>query len=427
MSVFSEKRFGYMLHFLRGNPRLVIIPKRVFIYSLWNPYSSGSYGTKMATIQSRTGEKIEDFEEAFRVIKVDENTYVGAHPLRLPATVARGVYGGHTIAQTLLVAIESTRGADGNTFIPHSYHNYFIAAGDARVPMTYKVENTFDNDEVAKRSIIVIQEGRIRSTAICSLVKRGTKVSGSTLDFQPPVPALQERYPDVNSLHQVHHTDYIRNAYSDEFVDYEKAPEEQLLKPAERWITVWSGIINEVSPQYIDHPDVQELESEKVARMKAGSIFPKSKRIPSELQKSFKDPIFNLVGLADLSDSALLTTLARVLHLPWNPTEDHPFQEFDRDKNALLLLKDSFNVLHLFHYNAMSLDHHIYFHLDEEYDTEFDIVKDWLCFSYQVKRLANNRTLVRGHMFNKDRKCVATVIQEGLTYMFSGVPDKAKL
>lgn len=45
---------------------------------------------------------VPDFEEALRVIKLDETHYVGAHPLRLPVTGGRGVYGGHLIAQSLL-------------------------------------------------------------------------------------------------------------------------------------------------------------------------------------------------------------------------------------------------------------------------------------------------------------------------------------
>ena len=98
--------------------------------------------------------------------------------------------------------------------------------------------------------------------------------------------------------------------------------------PSDRWITVYSGI---------------------------------------EQRKSFKDPLFNYVGIADLSDSALLTTLARVMHFPWNPTEKYAPEELMHDSFEMhaALLKVSFNILHIFHYNAMSLDHHIYFHSDD--------------------------------------------------------------
>ena len=35
---------------------------------------------------------VPDFEEALRVIKLDETHYVGAHPLRLPVTGGRGIW-----------------------------------------------------------------------------------------------------------------------------------------------------------------------------------------------------------------------------------------------------------------------------------------------------------------------------------------------
>ena len=67
----------------------------------------------------------EDFEESFRVKKVGEWKWEGVHPLKLPLRLARGVYGGHTVAQTLLVGIESAPG-----YIPNSFHSYFIGPGD---------------------------------------------------------------------------------------------------------------------------------------------------------------------------------------------------------------------------------------------------------------------------------------------------------
>lgn len=391
-------------------------------------------------------EHIEDFEEAFRVIKTGENTWRGAHPLRLPVKMARGVYGGNTIAQTLLVAIESTRQGD-EVFIPESFHLYFVKAGNAKIPMEYEVNNCYDDHILKQRDIKVIQKGKIVSTALCTLRKQTvfgqTKNSGksSTFSISPEIPQLVNKYPEPNKLHRTYHTDYVRNAYSDEFVDYNLCPEEKNIPPAERWITVWSGTNNIIDPKYANcreevteeihqtivkaiDEDEQEEGYSTVQLLDAGP----SKIIPPKYQKSFTDPMFNLIGLANLSDSALLTTLARILHIPWNPTEDHPFLEYDGSKDAKQIMVHSLNAIQIFHYSAMSLDHHIYFHIDNfEDDNFFDVVKEWLCFSYQVKRLSNNRSLVRGHLFNEKKKCVATVIQEGLTYMFQGIPDNIKL
>lgn len=326
--------------------------------------------------------KIEDFEEAFRVIKIDENNYVGAHPLRLPISIARGVYGGHICAQALLVGMESAPG-----YIPDSFHLYFIGAGNHKKPMSYKVTKVLDGEAYASRLIQVIQNDQIKSNCMVTLRKKGilTKKSSRDENLGSPyeIPRIHTKVDDPNKLHQVHHTDYIKNAYSDEFLDHNLVPEEKDQDPADRWITVYSAI---------------------------------------EQPKLFKNPLYNYVGIADLSDSALLTTLARVLHFPWNPTEKYSPEEFDSERDARVLLKLSMNILHVFHYNAMSLDHHIYFHTDD-YENAIDICQDWLTFTYQVRRLSNHRALVRAHMFNKEGSCVATVVQEGLAYLFSDVAN----
>ncbi|KAG2732991.1 hypothetical protein G9P44_003981 [Scheffersomyces stipitis] len=369
---------------------------------------------------------IEDFEEAFRVVRVEEDRYVGAHRLELPMIGARGVYGGHTAAQSLLVGIRCVRDDPSRAdFLPESFHMYFIAAGDPRVPMSYEVAKLYDDENMSKRSIKVIQKGRVRSNVLVTMVKPGYKTQ-KAVDIAMPVPPLQLKYPDPNKLYQVHHTGYVRNAYSDEFVDYSLCPEEDALYPAERWITVFSGIRNQPEPGKENEFD--ELE-EVIVDSKGKEMKSTKKIMRPHNQQSFKDPTNNYVALADLSDSALLTTMARVLHLPWNPTEDHPFEEIDHSKNAMSIMPITLNALHLFHYNAMSLDHHIYFHNDNigEDIKSYDAVKDWLCLTYQMTRHRNSRTLVRGFMYNKKHQCVATIIQEGLTIMHDSVPEKVKL
>lgn len=381
---------------------------------------------------------IQDFEEAFKVVKTGENTWKGVYPLRLPMRMARGVYGGNTIAQTLLVAIESTRIGE-EVFIPEAFHLYFVKAGNAKIPMEYEVDYSYDDHTVKQREIKVIQKGKVISTALCTLRKQSVGAD-SFSTISPEIPDLAYKYPDPNKLHRTYHTDYVRNAYSDEFVDYNLCPQENSIPPAERWITVWSGTNNVIDPKYESRrEEVTEHIEQSLVKVSDGENGDGSAMIqlmdsgPSEIippkyQKSFADPMFNIVGLANLSDSALLTTLARVLHIPWNPTENHPFLEYDRSKDAKQIMIHSLNAIQLFHYSAMSLDHHIYFHLDNlQGENSFDIVKEWLCFNYQVKRLSNNRTLVRGHLFNENKKCVATVIQEGLTYMIKGIPDTIKL
>lgn len=320
---------------------------------------------------------IEDFEEAFRVIKINELKYIGAHPLRLPLAAARGVYGGNTIAQTLLVGMQSSP----EDYVPHSFHSFFIAPGKATTPMEYEVVKINDDGDIIKRAIKVTQYGKVRLTALVSLIKAGTPINNNhTDDFQPQPQNLHYKYPDPNQVNTLKHTSYMRNAYSEEFVDSKLTPEENDQSPADRWIQVWSGL--------------------------------------QQKDNTFKDKRFNFVGLGAVSDSVFLTTLARILHAPWNPTETRSFEEVDLDKDARLWMNVSLNALHIFHYNAMSLDHHIYFHTTDPKD--FDVAGEWLTFNYQARRVSNNRTLVRGHYYTKEGKHIATVAQEGLTLSFKG-------
>lgn len=319
-----------------------------------------------------------DFEEVTRVTKIDQSTWEGVYPLRLPIGGARGVYGGHICAQTLLVAMESAPG-----FVPHSFHSHFVKAGNPILKCVFKVTSLDCGGNTCKRHILLIQNGLVIYTAICSLVKANStsKLNSSDEDFMHVKPAYPKK--DSKPVYKTYHTDFIVNAYTDEFLKYETCPAEARLSPSERWITLRS-------------------------------------KLHQPKKTKFKDLKFNYVGLAHLSDAAVLTTLARALHLEWNPTIDNTQEEFDESRDARDLINTSLNIMHLYHYTAMSLDHHIYFHLDDY--TSFNVIKDWLYLRYQYLISRNSRTLVRGHFFNNDGKCVATFVQEGLTHWRPGVP-----
>lgn len=320
------------------------------------------------------------FENTFDVEKIDEENYVGKVPLKMPLKMARGVYGGHTCAQTLLVAIRSAPG-----LIPHSLHSYFLAPGNSNVPMRYKVMKLLDSRNFAIRYIEVHQNDRIRYTCTVSLVRPGRRNNPkSKYDIRDPFPGKIDRNASTSKVQ--HHTGYILTSYNDKFLDYKLVPEEVEKHPTQRNL-VFHHKINQDDP--------------------------------------FSDRAYNYVALADISDSALLTTLARVLHIPWNPTKDHPYLEYQEERTALFALDLSINALHIYHYNAMSLDHHIYFHMDDF--ESFDPCASWLTSDVRYKRHSNNRTVVESSMYNSDGVCVATVVQEGLVVFHQGIPELAKI
>ncbi|KAI5951866.1 hypothetical protein KGF54_004941 [Candida jiufengensis] len=363
-----------------------------------------------------------DFEEALRIIKIDDNKYVGAHPLRLPVIGGRGVYGGHMIAQSLLVGIESTKNPEtGEYFIPDAYHSHFINAGNYRTPMEYRVTKLYDDGLISKRAILAHQRGKNRINCIITLRKQGTKTQHNYNESITP-PTLSKKYPNPNDLYQTQHTDFVRNAYDDEFLDFRKTPEEKKLKFSDRWITLFTGLINKLEPGA-----KPSIKREKFYDAIDQPHYIDKRIILPENTQSMKNHMYNYVGLADISDSAFITTLARVLHIPFAPALERG-EEYDEERDATHIINSTLNAMHLFHYNAMSLDHHIYFH-NNEYDPKdgsaFDICKDWLTLTYQMKRLSNNRLVCRGFLFNKNDKCIATIVQEGLTILFDGVGSTA--
>lgn len=328
------------------------------------------------------------FEEAFRVIKLSDTHYRGAHPLHLPLKGARGAYGGHICAQTLLVAIESAP-----DYLVHSLHSHFISPPNDVLVCHYEVVTLYQLDNSAKRLIKLKQYNKqtdtykIKYTCIVSFVRRGGLKKLDGPKFQVPVPELHKKYPDPDKLNVIHHTSFVKNAYSRELIDFKECPEEDKIPFSERWITMWASLNNQENSFDL-----------------------------------FKDPRYNYVGLGCISDSCIITTLARILHLPWNPTELLEEEEFDETKDAISLMGTSMNIIHLFHYLAMSLDHHIYFHCDNE--NAFDVVKDWLTYSYQAKALSNGRVLVRGGLFNPEGILVATMVQEGLAIFHKNIAEK---
>ncbi|CAI5756478.1 unnamed protein product [Candida verbasci] len=377
-----------------------------------------------------------DFEEAFKVNKIDEFNYIGAHPLRLPVSAGRGVYGGHMIAQSLLVAIESTKNDQtGEYFIPDSYHSFFINAGNYRTPMEYKVNKLYDSDSIAKRYIEVVQRGKNRLTCLVTLRKAGTKTLHSNsnplskLDISVKPPTLRHKYPDPDKLYQVQHTDFVRNAFGPELLDYKLCPEENNIPASETWLTLFTGLKNIPEKGNNQYETITEELPDAI-----GNLHTSEKKIlKPKYSRSMKNPIYNYVGLADISDSAIITLMARVLHIPWTPSLERDQREYNAETDATFVIRSTLNAAHIFHYNAMSLDHHIYFHNDDYVPTDgskFDVCKDWLSLTYQLKRLSNNRLLMRGFVFNENDKCIATIIQEGLTIMFDSVgstADKSRL
>lgn len=95
--------------------------------------------------------------------------------------------------------------------------------------------------DIVKFSIKAMQSNNIKFTALMSLRPK-QKLSTNLITIEKPPEPLHYKYPEPGNLHTLVHTEYVKNAYSDEFIDYSLVPQEASQSPSDRWINVWSGI-----------------------------------------------------------------------------------------------------------------------------------------------------------------------------------------
>lgn len=77
--------------------------------------------------------------------------------------VGKNVFGGQVLAQALMAAGRTIEGR-----LAHSFHAYFLRAGDTTAPMVFQVENLRDGKSFATRYVKVIQHGAVIFTMMAS-------------------------------------------------------------------------------------------------------------------------------------------------------------------------------------------------------------------------------------------------------------------
>ncbi|XP_019434675.1 PREDICTED: uncharacterized protein LOC109341269 isoform X1 [Lupinus angustifolius] len=107
------------------------------------------------------------------------------------------VFGGQLIGQALVAASKSV----DHLKVVHSFHAYFILAGDLNVPIIYKVHRLRDGKSFATRTVDAIQKGKIIFTLMASFQKEepGLDHQEVAMPFVPapdtllPMEELRER------------------------------------------------------------------------------------------------------------------------------------------------------------------------------------------------------------------------------------------
>jgi acyl-CoA thioesterase-2 len=123
---------------------------------------------------------------------------VGADRFRVVGDVDRfdRVFGGQTVAQALLAACTTVSGKD-----PHSFHAYFVEAGNLGAPLELRVERVRDGRSVSTRHVTVSQGDRTLLVMTASFQSNRTSPGFPSADpavSEPDeVPVLQEWFREV--------------------------------------------------------------------------------------------------------------------------------------------------------------------------------------------------------------------------------------
>ncbi|HUO89179.1 MAG TPA: acyl-CoA thioesterase II [Rhizomicrobium sp.] len=94
---------------------------------------------------------IEEVLDLLDLEKIEENIFRG----QSPEDRMQRVFGGQVLGQALVAA---SRTVDGR--VCHSFHAYFLRAGDPRIPILYEVDRARDGASFTSRRVIAIQHGK---------------------------------------------------------------------------------------------------------------------------------------------------------------------------------------------------------------------------------------------------------------------------
>src|ERR1700710_1911250 len=83
--------------------------------------------------------------------KIEENIFRG----QSPEDRMQRVFGGQVLGQALVAASRTVEGR-----VCHSFHAYFLRAGDPKVPILYEVDRARDGGSFTSRRVVAIQHGK---------------------------------------------------------------------------------------------------------------------------------------------------------------------------------------------------------------------------------------------------------------------------
>ncbi|KAI1124864.1 Thioesterase/thiol ester dehydrase-isomerase [Nemania abortiva] len=279
---------------------------------------------------------------------------------------ARGLYGGCIIAQTLAAA-QRTVPPD---FTVHSYHCFFVLAGDSSVPILYHVERVREGRSFCTRTVQARQKGHAIFTVTCSFTRDGSGGAKAVTHAAPmpagvPVPPEGYEEPTLVGTEKspFEHFKCPRS-------DFDAAPETRKIW---QWVRARGRISDEGGHQA------------------------------------------HLSALAYMSDSYFIGTVSRIHRLwrfPFRPEEmEHLEPEVRAHLDKLNDVDGNMEELRDRPRVGMmvSLDHSIYFHNPKKVRAD-----EWMFTEMESPWAGDGRGVVMQKIFSRDGTLLATAIQEGV-------------
>mmetsp|Transcript_54298 Transcript_54298/g.129395 ORF Transcript_54298/g.129395 Transcript_54298/m.129395 type:complete len:333 (+) Transcript_54298:96-1094(+) len=294
--------------------------------------------------------------KSIRLEEVDTDVYMAASQDLYVPPGARGVFGGQTVCQTLHAAILTVK----PEYAVHSFHGYFLLAGDASRNIVYHVNRVRDGKSFATRSVQARQ--------------RGKAIFAATLQFQQPE---ANRGIEINKpMPAAPGPDGIK---SDREWCEDMARDEKL-----------SQKVRERFQRILETPHKFERR-----RARMPGVDPKEPvewvwmKVRGQLGDNVES---HLASIAYMSDAGLLDPAFR------------PAGGFFGSRSKLSMI--------------VSLDHSMWFHAQ---DFRAD---DWLLFETRCIQAGSSRALCQGQAWSRDGKLVFSCMQEGLLRFTEAIPTE---
>lgn len=330
---------------------------------------------------------VKEAETSVSVEFVDNDIYIGQKKLLYKPPLARGVYGGQVIAQALMSAANTVP-----SHIPvHSFHCYFIQAGDPERDIVY----------TCKR----LRDGRAFFTRLVTASQKGIAIFVMMAQFHVQEPSRGLLYHDpmpevVKPAELLDIYEYWNSIKSHPELDSHL--KEYIEKARSRPVSIDQRIVHRAflrSDVRFRDELVPHLWPLMVGNGKAHRQIWMKSHSPLDAVA----PNVHKCVVAYMSDMSFISTAMEPLHAPLAGNS--------KPKVSM----------------TVSLDHSMWFHPSEKVDLRAD---EWLLFEMTCHVAANSRAVLNAKVWNQAGDLVVSVSQEALIRLADGtalIPSKLYL